>query len=209
LLARSTACLEVEDPTTGESVDMTRMLGAFITPNAPEVMRVLRQAADYNPASMMMGYQVDEDGVGEQVGAVFRALKAEKIAYVHSVIANGGRPQDFTQRIRLPREALHQRSANCIDGTVLMASVLEAASLTPAIVLIPGHAFLAWRTKENGGWDYLETTMIGGSTFAEARARGRKLAMLYQEEAEALGDPSRFRILALDELRASGMVPME
>ncbi len=31
---------------------------------------------------------------------------------------------------------------------MLLASLLDAASLHPAIVLVPGHAFLAWETTE-------------------------------------------------------------
>jgi hypothetical protein len=75
--------------------------------------------------------------------------------------------------IRLPGETLRQRSANCIDGTLLMASMLEAASLNPGIVLIPGHAFLAWETQDrSGNWDYLETTLVSSKSFAEAQQVG-------------------------------------
>ena len=46
----------------------------------------------------------------------------------------------------LPRESLADKEANCINGTVLFASLLEGISMSPAIVLVPGHAFLAWET---------------------------------------------------------------
>ena len=55
-----------------------------------------------------------------------------------------------------------------------MASLLEAASLQPAIVLVPGHAFVAWETWEGTDeWDYLETTMIASHDFEAARQRAR------------------------------------
>ncbi len=54
-----------------------------------------------------------------------------------------------------------------------MASLLEAASLQPAIVLVPGHAFVGWETWEGTDeWDYLETTMIATHDFDAARRRG-------------------------------------
>ena len=87
-----------------------------------------------------------------------------------SVIDFGTRPGQITPRTRLPRESLRHKSTNCIDGTVLMASLLEAASLQPAIVLVPGHAFVAWETWDGTDeWDYLETTMIASHDFEEAR----------------------------------------
>jgi hypothetical protein len=103
------------------------------------------------------------------------------------------------------------RSANCLDGTVLLASVLEAASLNPALVLVPGHAFLAWETQDgNGEWDYLETTMIGTHDFAAARAAGRAEAVRWQETRRKSGDPSHFTLLPLPYLRAElGVSPME
>jgi hypothetical protein len=209
LLARTTACLSVEDPSTRAPIDMTRMLGAFVTPNALEVLDVLRDAATERGPGGMVGYQVDAAGVEAQVRAVFAALKKRGVVYVNSVISHGARPQDFMQRIRLPREALAHRSANCLDGTVLTASVLEAGSLTPGILLVPKHALLAWRTQSEGDWDYLETTMIDTHNFEDALAQGRKLAKLFKAKLDDFKEADKFRLLALDELRAEGIMPME
>ena len=86
-----------------------------------------------------------------------------------------------TQRVRLPRESLADKEANCIDGTVLFASLLEGISMNPAIVLVPGHAFLAWETWEHSEtWRYLETTMIGSSEFEPACASAEKTADSYK-----------------------------
>ena len=88
----------------------------------------------------------------------------------------GAGPGQVTQRTRLPRESLRHKSANCIDGTVLMASLLEAASLHAAIVLVPGHAFVGWETwPGTDEWDYLETTMIATHDFEAAGQRARTL----------------------------------
>ena len=115
------------------------------------------------------------------------------------------------QRVRLPREALAQKSANCIDGTFLMASLLEAASLNPAIVLVPGHAFLARETQDNGGeWDYLETTLIGAADFDAAQRSGRTMAERQRALAERTGDATYFRLLFIPDLRVrEEITPLE
>ena len=208
LLARSSALLHVADPSMGMPRNLMSYLGAWVTPNVPAVFEVLRTAAASLRDGSIASYQVDAKGVSAQVKAFYGALQSVGITYVNSVLCFGPIPGVLAQRIRLPRESITHRSANCIDGTVLFASVLEAASLRPAIVLVPGHAFLAWETTGGSNdWDYLETTMLGSKSFDKAIDQGRKLAQKYQQLA--ITKPGVFVRLPLHELRAQGIWPME
>jgi hypothetical protein len=215
LLARNNAPLYIQDPSTGQWQDVTKYLGAWVTPNAPEVMHVLRRAAGLHPQGVIVGYQVDAAGVTEQVRAIFTALKAENITYINSLPSFGAPEGSFMQRVRLPSESLHVQSANCIDGTVLMCSLLEAASLNPGIVLVPGHAFLAYELQDRDPnrkvqWDFVETTMIGSHDFDAAQRSARATAAQCQANLAKSKDPADFQILPLVELRAvSGVTPME
>jgi len=93
---------------------------------------------------------------------------------------------------------------------VLMASLLQAASLHPAIVLVPGHAFVAWETWEGtDDWDYLETTMISSHDFEEARRRARSLFQRFSAEDLETDEGPLLRMLKLNDLRAQGILPME
>ena len=207
MLARNAAPLAVRDPQNGTWVDLTRYFGAFVTPNRPEVMAFLRKAADHHPQKRLVGYQGD---VTAQARAIFDALKEDAgITYVNSTLSFNPEQSARGQRVRLPRESLCERQANCIDGTLLFASLLEASSLHPAIVVVPGHAFVAWeRSLDSGRWDYLETTMIGSNIFAEAQEIGVRKAEFW--EKQAAGDPSRFRRWPLKTLRADfGVTPLE
>ena len=216
LLARTTAPLVVLDPQTGEWRDMTPYLGAFVTPNVPVLMTFLRVVADQHLRKRLVGYQGSPQEVELQVRAIFDALKTDAdVTYVNSVIDFNPDQGSATQRVRLPRESLEDSLANCIDGTVLFASLLEGISLSPAIVVIPGHAFLAWETwRDRNGysneWKYLETTMIGSSTFEEACASGERTAREYKALAESSGNPSLYRQWPLRVLRTEhGITPME
>jgi hypothetical protein len=215
LLARSSAYQMIRDPATGKMRDLRPYLAAWVTPNVPEVMELLRQAAELHPERRIVGYQTDPDGVRAQVQAVYAALQAQELTYINSLASFGAEAGAHIQRIRLPREALQYRSANCIDGTLLMASVLEFASLHAGLVLVPGHAFLAWESTREGGdpearWDYLETTMIGSSDFEAANARGRQLAVHYRKQAARPGMSHHFYLLSLLEARSRlGIYPME
>jgi hypothetical protein len=198
ILPATTAVLKQRDPDSGELLDMTPYLVSWVTPNAPAVMEVLREASESTEQKRIVGYQVDEAGVQEQVQSIFQALKNRAIFYVNSVVAVGA-PDAYVQRVRLPVQSVGERSANCIDGAVLYASLMEAASLQPGIVLIPGHAFVAWRKQRGGEWDFLETTMTASHTFADAVAVGRLTEKKYPQRT----------ILDVTALRAEGHVPLQ
>jgi hypothetical protein len=212
LLARTTVPLAVQDLKTGKWEDLSRYLGAFVTPNAPSVMQYLRVAADHHPAGELVGYQGNKDQVEPQVKAIFEALKSDaQIVYVNSVVGFNPEQGARSQRVRLPRESLADKEANCIDGTVLFASLLEGISMHPVIVTLPGHAFVGWETWRNSNkWHYLETTMIHSHTFEEARASAETQAESSQQLADSTGNPAYFQHLPLRTLRTEhGILPME
>lgn len=219
LLARQTAVLFQLDPREGVYVDLRHTLGAWITPNARSVLELLRTAADFSNLHAMSGYQVDEAGVLEHVRAIYEALKAAEIVYINSVDAFGGVDGQFLQRVRTPTESLACKSANCIDGTVLMASLLEATGIEAGIVLVPGHAYLAWlkrKPPEQEGlapelndpkahldlWECLETTMIGSGTFEQAREHARDATSRFVE-ADLL------ELMSVAKLRKDNVTPLE
>jgi hypothetical protein len=94
---------------------------------------------------------------------------------------------------------------------VLVASLLEAISINPAIVVVPGHAFIGWETwADSGEWRYLETTMIATADFDEACASADETADHYDEIYQQTGDRSRFRRWSVAELRSARRItPME
>jgi hypothetical protein len=204
MLSRNSSFNGVIDPQAGLPADLFPYYGAWVTPHIQPIQALLRRAADLVPERQIWGYQGDDETiVTRQVRALFEALKAVGISYVNSIVDIKAGPRLITQRTRLPRESLKHRNANCIDGTVLFASLLESASLHAAIVIVPGHAFVAWeKWRGRDDWDYLETTMIGTHDFDAANARGREHHAYWSRL-------SRERLLKLNDLRAEGIWPME
>jgi hypothetical protein len=204
-LARTSSFNGIRRPDTGQVVDLSHYYAAWVTPHAEAVQERVRRAADLWDGRQIWGYQGSRDSVAHQVAALYQALREAEIVYVNSVIDYGAPPGVFTQRTRLPRESLAGRSANCIDGTVLLASLLEGASLNPAIVLVPGHAFLGWETWEGSKeWRFLETTLIGRADFEAACQAGQRQYEDYQKHA-----PHLVKLLPLADLRVRGIWPME
>jgi hypothetical protein len=181
LHAYDTALLGIRAPDR-KIVDLTDHLCAFVTPHAAEIEDLLRKAVEYHPDHHIVGYQ----GAGSaeearhvvrgQVRAIYSALKHDAcLAYVNSPLNFGKQEGQITQRVRLPVASLHesQSRANCIDGAVLYASLLELANLEPLIVIVPGHSFIGWRIWRGlDEHDFLETTMTGTDDFDAALKSG-------------------------------------
>jgi hypothetical protein len=204
-LARTSSFNAVCRPETNQLVDLSHYYGAWVTPYAEAVQALIRRAAGLLPTRQIWGYQGDQDAIDPQVGALFQSLQEAGLVYVNSVIDYGAQPWQATQRTRLPRQSLQLKGANCIDGTVLMASLLEGASLSPVLVFVPGHAFVGWETWYGSDqWRFLETTMIGGHDFAAACQSGQG-----QYDQAKLTNPDQLKIHRLRDLRARGIWPME
>jgi hypothetical protein len=204
-LARTASFNAVRRPDTGEMLDLSHYYGAWVTPHADTVQERIRRAVELAPDRRMLGYQGDPDLVTGQVAALYQALRETEIVYVNSVIDYGASAGMTTQRTRLPRESIAMRSANCIDGTVLLASLMEGVSLNPAIVLVPGHAFVGWEVWHGSDeWRFLETTMIGSADFEAACQSGQR-----QHEQLSKFGRDKIKLHSLTDLRSRGIWPME
>lgn len=221
LHARDTALLAVQG-TDGGIVDLSDYLAAWVTPRSPLMEQWLRRAAEHHSNKSIVGYQ----GVGTlsqkaeivraQAQAIFTALKQEvNLTYINSPLNLGRQAGQVTQRVRLPSESLAAGgSANCIDGTVLFASLLELASLEPLLVIVPGHAFVGWRIwRDVDQYEFLETTMIGSADFTAAQETGRREyndALAQGYFTRGLFDPGGFaRMVDIAACRDKGILPLE
>ncbi len=204
MLALNSAPLASRDPATGEYVDQTRYLGAFVMPNDPEIDAFLEQATRFLPESeSFAGYK---GSVTAQVKALYEALAARGTQYVDSTLDfNPDKAAQATQRVRLPKQALTTKLANCLDGTLLFASLLEHVKIQPAIVIIPGHALVAWATTKGGKrWRYLETTELGKQPFEKAVEIGEEFRQGASAAQEQTGEAGYYRLWPLGELRDAG-----
>ncbi|MFH1513018.1 MAG: hypothetical protein ABIG45_06660 [Bacillota bacterium] len=147
------------------------LLAAYVTPNDPAVEELLRCAADYTGSGMIWsGYgdgENDESGtVWERLEAVWRAEEDYDLTYISTWVSF---TPESSQRMRMPFEVLEQEGGNCIELVFLFASAVEAMDMECAIVLVPGHAYLAVRTDSvNAEYYFVETTLIGQTDFNEA-----------------------------------------
>ena len=123
---------------------LPQSLVAFVTPNHPAINALIVKAAgilkDITGHSAFLAYQSGNiNNVKNQIAAVYAALHQSGIIY-RSVPASY---EVVGQRITTPDQVLALKIGNCIELTLLFASVLESIGINCGIVLQKGHAYLA------------------------------------------------------------------
>lgn len=143
--------------------EIAQVLSVFITPADPMIENLLDCAYELGLAESFVGYQGEGiESAIEQVKAIYDLLSLLGVRYrsaTNNFLGNSG---IASQKVFYPRETLASNGANCLDGTVLLAAILERIEMRPFIVLVPGHAFLCVALdKELENPLFIETTMIG------------------------------------------------
>lgn len=147
-----------------EDDDCADYIASFVNPNDVKVEEVLSNAKEYTEKRHLIGYQLYDAAAQAkettaEAKAIFLALRQYGISYVNSPLSFS---VGSTQRVRTPFESVRDRSANCIDGAVLFASMFENLGMEPLIVLGPGHAIVGLRLSPNSSQAiFIETTMVG------------------------------------------------
>ena len=186
-----------------------QLVVAMVTPTDPSVEKLIVDAGHYDPQNAMTsGYESDNDADGSVYQRLDDVWQAEQtnfgLTYDSTTIsfASGS-----SQRIRLPGEVLDQNAGNCIELTLLYASVVEALHMQAALVIIPGHAYVGVRLDgTNDNYYFIETTMIGSATFKDAATEGSTEWQDAQPHIAA-GDAD-YGWVDVPSARADGIIPI-
>jgi hypothetical protein len=156
----------------GDSVtDVRFRFAAYVNEQHPFVDKVLREALDDGIVESFSGYQSGEaDDVYGQVYALWKALSKRDVRYSSITATAASSERVYSQHVRLIDESINNAQANCVDGSVLFASLLRKVGIEPYLVLIPGHCYVAFQVDKDGKEiAALETTLIGASLEGHAK----------------------------------------
>jgi hypothetical protein len=99
---------------------------AYVNEENPMIDKLLREALDTRIVNRFLGYQGGAEVVDRQVYALWNVLQKRKFRY--SSVSNTSLSSNvvFSQRVRTFDDALESSQINCVDGSVLFASLLRA-----------------------------------------------------------------------------------
>lgn len=186
--------------------NLSWVFAAYVTEDAPWIDKILQDALQRRFVRQFVGYQGTTRDVEQQVEAVYNALKQRGIRYSSITASSNVSQKVFSQVVRFPRDSIANAQANCIDGTVLMASIFRKIGLDAFIILGPGHAMVGY--SPNGDprqVNVIETTMLGDYRFAEALRQGNaRFADWMTNHRQA----PQFKIIRVADARQQGVMPI-
>lgn len=151
------------------------MFAAYVNENHPYIDKLLREALDTGIVKAFDGLQSGDPGqVILQVFAIWNVMQRKGLKYSNVTTVPSTTAGIMSQHVRLLDESIDNAQANCVDGSVLLASVLRKINIEPMLVLVPGHCYLAfYADQKQEQLIGLETTMMGA---LDLKARGRSKA---------------------------------
>lgn len=190
-----------------DRVDLGWSFAGYVNPRDPVVDAVLALAQSIQP-------RFDTLDDTDRVGVVWAALEQRGLRYADGDPALSRGPALWSQRVRLLGEVWRDRRANCIDSSILIASVLERLGLRPFIVLVPGHAFVGFGgDARRATAQYLETTLLGAqpsstaTNYAAARRAGRARWRSVSATFGRRHGPS-YALIDIGTARGYGIIPL-
>lgn len=153
---------KVADGKRGAFVNTPLFFAAYVNEDNPLIDKILREALNTRLVNRFLGYQKDSTMVVRQVYALWNVLQRRQFKYSSISNSSLGSNVVFAQRVRTLEDALSTSQINCVDGSVLFASLMRAVNIDPILVLMPGHMFVGFYTdKQHNHKLFLETSMIG------------------------------------------------
>lgn len=194
----------------GNFTPLDMLFAAYVNENHPVVDEILGEALDSGDVKAFAGYQGDAEAVLAELEAIWNALKERGFLYSSITQSSFHDETVATQHVRLIGDSVKTSQANCVDGSVLFASIARKLGLSPFLVTIPGHMFLGvWLDEQQNEFACIETTMIGNADFAEAVEAGNAQfaeheSKILAEDADAMG----YSLVDIAEARQIGILPL-
>ena len=166
-------CVLGFDDDDGGWVDTSWLMAAYVNENHPVVDEILREAIDSGDVDSFAGYQKDGKDLLEEMEAIWNAIQNRGFRYSNITQSSGESATVASQHVRLIGDAVKTAQANCVEGSVLFASIFRKLDMDPFLVLIPGHMFVGvYLDEDHEDYICLETTMVGESSFEDAVEAG-------------------------------------
>lgn len=151
------------------SRDVSYTFAAYVNEQHPFVDKLLREALDRGLVDGFTGYQAnDPHEVIRQAYALWDLLVARDIRYSSITVSAVSSETVASQHVRLIEDSVNNSQANCVDGSVLWASLMQRIGIDSFLVMEPTHCYAGFFTDESHESAYaIETTMLGADFDAE------------------------------------------
>jgi hypothetical protein len=138
------------------------MFAAYVNENHPMLDKILQEALETKIVSAFKVTTHEHEETLRQAFSLWSALQKRGLQYSSATTTPGGSETVQSQFVRFIDQSLVNTQANCVDGSVLFASLLRKISIEPFLVTIPGHMYVGFYLGAGKSqFIGLETTILG------------------------------------------------
>ncbi len=131
--------------------DNDEFLAAFVTPQGPKTQKLAKQLTKGT-------FTVSDEGAMEALSGVFYGLRDAGYAYITE--PDSYWTEDPVQHVQFPSETIAHRAGNCVDLSVLFASLLEAVDVRTWLLISAGHCQVGIEMPGSGSIIPVEATLV-------------------------------------------------
>lgn len=176
-VSNSEETLDEENASAG-STEMGWMFAAYVNENRPMLDKVLQEALEPKIVGAFRVTTHEHDETLKQVFAIWSALQKRGIQYSSTTTTPGVSENVKSQYVRFVDQSLANTQANCVDGSVLLASILRKISIEPFLVTVPGHMYVGFYLGAGKSqFAALETTILGLPDVADEKKPNEPAAL--------------------------------
>src|SRR3954471_14581530 len=176
-VANSEETLDDENFIAGNA-ELGWMFAAYVNENHPLLDKILQEALETKIVSAFKVTTHEHDETLRQVFALWSALQKRGLQYSSTTTTPGGSETVQSQFVRFIDQSLTNTQANCVDGSVLFASLLRKISIEPFLVTVPGHMYVGFYLGAGKSqFVGLETTLLGVPDVAEEKKADEPAAL--------------------------------
>ena len=205
-------CVYYFDDSSGNTNDVSYFFAAYVNENHPAIRQILKEAIALKIVDSFAGYSGDKDDVMKEIEAIWETLKKRGVHYITmAASADDDNPYIGSQYVRLLGESINYSQANCVDGSVLMASIFRKIGLDVSLIILPDHMLVSVNLDQEGKKTvYIETTLLGNSSLDEAMEEGRDE---YEENKSKFNSQKEedqdYHITDIQDARIAGIMPIK
>ena len=151
-------------PLNKKVIDTHFLFASYVDENNPTIDRILHRVLELKLLKQV-SYTDNPTILIKEMSAIWDVVQSLGIKYSSITTPSVSNAAVYSQHIRFFNDSLTNSEANCVDGSVLFASIFRKANLgSPFLVLIPGHCYLGveYNSKTHESL-YIETTTIGNN----------------------------------------------
>lgn len=204
-------CVYRFQDSSGKDKDISCFFASYVNESHPITNQIMKEALATKNVDAFSGYFSDKEIIMSEIETIWQILQARGRYYnLITVKDKDSQPYISSQYVRLLEESIHTDQTDCVDSSILLASILRRIGLDVSLVKLADHMFVKVSLDQQGNdVIYIETTYLPEKSLQEAIEEGYKK---YEENKDKFSSNNpqdqAYRIVNIQNSRVLGITPI-